>query len=72
MTLPASVDITNNGAVVLIFDPSALLLNPDPGSTTLDVSTSVETAAVTSNAYTIKNVATRTNVKIVQSIGVRS
>ena len=56
ITVPSSVTIPNNGASVLIFAPGAGLINPDPGSTTLNVSTSVETTTVASIAYTIESI----------------
>jgi hypothetical protein len=57
ITVPVGASIPNNGSVVLIYSTDALLENPDPGSTTLDVRTSVEGTDVQSSSYTIRSVA---------------
>lgn len=57
ITVPSGVDIPNNGAGLVIFKTGAGLVNPDPGSKTLQVRTSVETTDVTSQAYDITSLA---------------
>jgi hypothetical protein len=53
ITVPASLNL-GNGAAVTINLPSSAITNPaSAGDYTLTVATSVETAAVTSNSYTI-------------------
>jgi len=55
VTVPASVSIGNNGVITLIFSASAGLVNPSPGTITLQVRSSAETTDVASNGYTIES-----------------
>ncbi len=57
VTVPSSVTIGNNGSISLIISQDAGIVNPDPGTITLQVRTSVETTEVQSGSYTIVSLA---------------
>jgi hypothetical protein len=66
LTVPASVSITNNESVSVLFDSTtttAPIGNPNTtGNYTLQVRTSVETSNITSNIYTITTASAVTNI----------
>jgi hypothetical protein len=57
VTVPSSGTIGNNGSISLIFSQAAGLVNPDPGSISLQVLTSVEATDISSNNYSISSLA---------------